>query len=266
MVWTSRPLPWDNVKQLRGGAATAAVMLGMALLLAGCENVDLPEADSEPSSSNEHSGSGTSPLDNPDGTKPGLAPLTSDADRAKARTLIEKVATKGRGPKTGYERDEFGYAWMDSADGVPLARNGCDTRNDLLQRDGEDVRFRSGSDCVVISMTLHEPYTATTIEWRKQKATEVQIDHMVPLSYSWQMGAARWSEDKREQLANDPLNLIPAEGRSNSSKGDSGPASWLPPSKQIRCAYVVRFAQVSLKYEMPVTAPDKEMMLRQCGG
>lgn len=29
---------------------------------------------------------------------------------------------------------------------------------------------------------------------------------------------------------------------------------------------MVRFAQVSLKYEMPVTAPDKEMMLRQCGG
>jgi hypothetical protein len=29
---------------------------------------------------------------------------------------------------------------------------------------------------------------------------------------------------------------------------------------------VVRFAQVALKYEMAVTAPDKQMMLKQCGG
>jgi hypothetical protein len=56
------------------------------------------------------------------------------------------------------------------------------------------------------------------------------------------------------------------DGPTNGSKGDSGPASWLPPSKRIRCAYAVRFAQVSLKYELPVTAPDKDMMLKQCGG
>jgi hypothetical protein len=191
--------------------------------------------------------------------------VTSEADRAAARKLIETVATKGRGPRTGYDRDEFGYAWMDTADGVPLARNGCDTRNDLLKRDGRNVRFRAGSDCVVIAMELQDPYTGTTIEWRKQQATEVQIDHVVPLSYSWQMGSSRWPESKREQLANDALNLIPVQGRANSAKGDSGPASWLPPNKQIRCAYAVRFAEVALKYEMPVTAPDRQMMLRQCG-
>ncbi|ELS53862.1 HNH endonuclease family protein [Streptomyces viridochromogenes] len=242
-------------------------MLGMVLALAGCENVDLPGSD-EPSGSAPAAGPGraVSPLDNPDGTKPGLAPLTSDADRAEARALIGKVATKGRGPRTGYDRDEFGYAWMDTADGVPLARNGCDTRNDVIRRDGQNLRFRTGSDCVVIAMTLGDPYTGTIIKWRKQKAAEVQIDHVVPLSYSWQMGSSRWSESKREQLANDVLNLMPVEGRANSAKGDSGPASWLPPNKQIRCAYAVRFAQVAIKYEMPVTASDKRMMLRQCGG
>ncbi|MYR41361.1 HNH endonuclease family protein, partial [Streptomyces sp. SID5910] len=201
-----------------------------------------------------------------DGTEPGLGPVAADTDRAAARKLIESLKTKGRGPKTGYDRDEFGYAWMDTADGVPLARNGCDTRNDLLKRDGEEVRFRSGSNCVVIAMTLHDPYTGTTIEWRKQKASEVQIDHVVPLSYSWQLGSSRWPESKRRQLANDPLNLIPVEGRANSSKSDSGPASWLPPSKGIRCAYAVRFAQVAVKYELAVTAPDRQAMLRQCGG
>ncbi|MEU3659469.1 HNH endonuclease family protein [Streptomyces sp. NPDC032940] len=246
------------------GAAGAALTLA---LVAGCEGLDGDGASpSGGGAAAPAAGRAVSPLRNPDGTRPGLAPVAADTDRAAARELIETLKTKGRGPKTGYDRDEFGYAWMDTADGVPLARNGCDTRNDLLKRDGEKVRFRSGSNCVVIAMTLHDPYTGTTIEWRKQKASEVQIDHVVPLSYSWQMGSARWPESKRRQLANDPLNLIPVEGRANSAKSDSGPASWLPPSKGVRCAYAVRFAQVAVKYELAVTAPDRQAMLRQCGG
>ncbi|MDU0305317.1 HNH endonuclease family protein, partial [Streptomyces sp. PAL114] len=201
----------------------------------------------------------------PDGTRPGLAPLTDAKDRAAAAAVIDKVATKGRGPKTGYDRDEYGYAWMDTADGVPLARNGCDTRNDLLKLHGRDVQFRTGSDCVVVSMDLYDPYTGKDIAWKKAKAAEVQIDHVIPLSYSWQMGASRWSESKREQLANDPLNLLPVDGGANSAKRDSGPASWLPPAKGIRCAYAVRFAQVAVKYELPVTTADKTAMREQCG-
>lgn len=241
------------------------VWAAAAVLVTGCEG--LGEGDpSTGAGPTGPDGRAVSPLKNPHGTKPGLAPVTAAPDRETARKVIEELATKGRGPKTGYDRDEFGYAWMDTADGVPLARNGCDTRNDLIRRDGQNLEFRSGSDCVVVAMTLHDPYTGTTIEWRKQKAAEVQIDHVVPLSYSWQMGSSRWPESKRKQLANDVLNLIPVEGRANSAKGDSGPASWLPPNKPVRCAYAVRFAQVALKYEMPVTAPDKQMMLKQCGG
>ncbi|MEU0740978.1 HNH endonuclease family protein [Streptomyces sp. NPDC006134] len=251
-----------------GGARclrAATVLAAAVLLVSGCEGLggDGSSAETGPATAD---GRAVSPLRNPDGTKPGLAPVTTDADKATARKIIEELSTKGRGPKTGYDRDEFGYAWMDTADGVPLARNGCDTRNDLIRRDGQNLRFRAGSDCVVIAMTLHDPYTGTTIEWRKQRASEVQIDHVVPLSYSWQMGSSRWPESKREQLANDVLNLIPVEGRANSAKGDSGPASWLPPDRRIRCAYAVRFAQVAVKYELPVTAPDKQAMLRQCGG
>jgi len=240
----------------------------LLLALTGCSSTamgGLGGQSTTPPPAADSAGPGTNPLDNPDGTKPGLAALTSAADKAKARVLIEKVATKGRGPKTGYDRDKFGYAWMDTADGVPLARNGCDTRNDLLKLHGRNVQFRTGSDCVVISMDLYDPYTGKDIAWRKAKATEVQIDHVVPLSYAWQMGAARWSKEKRQRLANDVLNLLPVSGSTNSAKGDSGPASWLPPSKSIRCSYSVRFAQVALKYELPVISPDKTMMLKQCG-
>ncbi|MFF5428223.1 MULTISPECIES: HNH endonuclease family protein [unclassified Streptomyces] len=237
----------------------------VAAFVAGCDGLE-PGGSSAGSGPGAAAGQAVSPLTNPDGTKPGLAALTSEADKADARKLIQGLTTKARGPKTGYERDEFGYAWMDTADGVPLARNGCDTRNDVLKLHGRHVQFRSGSDCVVVAMDLYDPYTGKDIAWKKAKAAEVQIDHVVPLSYSWQMGAARWPESKREQLANDVLNLLPVEGRANSAKRDSGPASWLPPNKKIRCSYVVRFAQVADKYELPVTAADKAMMLKQCEG
>jgi hypothetical protein len=255
-----------GLRAVVGGVVAAAV-------LTGCGPVDVgnlgglaaPDRSSDSSGgSGSSKAAGTNPLDNPDGTKPGLAPITSDKDKKQARDLMAKVSTKGRGPKTGYDRDQFGYAWADSAANVPLAHNGCDTRNDVLARDGKGLKYRSGSDCVLTSMTLYDPYTAMTIKWTKQDAAKVQIDHVMPLSYDWQMGAARWTQPERMRIANDPLNLLPVDGSTNSSKGDSGPASWLPPSKRIRCAYAVRFAQVALKYDLPVTAADKTVMLDQC--
>ncbi|WP_245658458.1 HNH endonuclease family protein [Microtetraspora malaysiensis] len=204
------------------------------------------------------------PLNNTRGTKPGLAPITSGKDRAAAVALIRKLRVKGSGPKTGYARTRFGENWADTADGVPYAGNGCSTRNDLLARDGRNVRYRQGSPCVVTMMTLKDPYTGRTIRWRKQRADLVQVDHVVPMSYSWRMGAAHWPMAKRLRIANDPLNLLPVYGPANEAKGGSGPASWLPPNRKIRCAYVTRFAQVALKYHLPVTRADKATMLAQC--
>ncbi|GII86484.1 lipoprotein [Sphaerisporangium siamense] len=245
-------------------------MAGVAAvaLLAGCGPVEtggLGDTGGRAGSGGKGGGStGVSPLDNPDGTERGLGAISSGKDRAAAVKLIDKVPTKGRGAKTGYDREDFGYAWADNAEDIPFARNGCDTRNDILKRDGKDLKYRSGSNCVLVSMTLEDPYTGKTIEWSKSDAAEVQIDHVMPLSYDWQMGASRWSKAERMRIANDPLNLLPVDGSANSSKGDSGPATWLPPSKTIRCAYAVRFAQVALKYDLPVTAPDKDAMLAQC--
>lgn len=238
------------------------------VLLAGCGPIGAESAGGgrDPGTGGKRDGESTGvvPLDNPKGTERGLAAIRSDKDRSAAVKLIEKVPTKGRGAKTGYDRDEFGYAWADSADDIPFAHNGCDTRNDVLARDGEELKYRSGSKCVLSSMTLRDPYTGRTIQWTKQRAAEIQIDHVMPLSYDWQMGASRWTKAERMRIANDPLNLISVDGPTNSSKGDSGPATWLPPVKGIRCSYAVRFAQVALKYELPVTAPDKDAMLAQC--
>lgn len=202
-----------------------------------------------------------SPLGNATGTRPGLAPVATAADKKTARDLITRLRVKDRGPKTGYQRTDYGDNWADTAPGVPYAHNGCRTRDDLLARDGRDIQ-RAG--CIVLSMRLTDPYTGRDIDWSKADADEIQVDHIVPLSYGWRMGAPRWPMSKRLDFANDPLNLLPVDGTANEQKDGSGPAAWLPPQRRIRCAYVTRFAQVALKYDIPVTRADKNAMLAQC--
>ncbi|MFJ6214096.1 HNH endonuclease family protein [Streptomyces sp. NPDC092296] len=261
------------MRKSRPAISATAILL---LALTGCSS-SVVDNDSVTTGSTPHTTAatppstataalGTNPLDNPDGTKPGLGPITSSQDRARAEDLIAKVRTAGKGPKTGYTREQFGYAWSDAVDGVPLGHNGCDTRNDMLARDGRKLVHKAGSRCIITSMTMYDPYTGKTVDWTKTHATKIQIDHVMPLSYDWQMGASHWDKAKRTRIANDPLNLLPADGSQNAQKRDYGPASWLPANKAVRCSYVVRFAQVALKYGLPVTTADKKVMQAQCAG
>src|ERR687889_2014458 len=83
------------------------------------------------------------------------SPSSSNPEEAAAALArLETIPVKGRAPKTGYSRDEFGPAWAD------VDRNGCDTRNDILARDLTDETVKAGTrDCVVLSGTLADPYT-----------------------------------------------------------------------------------------------------------
>ncbi|WP_235854702.1 HNH endonuclease family protein [Nonomuraea aridisoli] len=178
---------------------------------------------------------------------------------ADAREKLADLDVKGRAPKTGFDRDEFGPAWSD------VDRNGCDTRNDILKRDLEDETFRPGThDCIVLTGTLHDPYSGKTIEFERGQDTssEVQIDHLVPLSDAWQKGAQQWSDAKRKEFANDPLNLLAVDGPLNGQKSDSDAATWLPPRRSYRCAYIARQIDVKAKYDVWVTSAEKDAMER----
>jgi hypothetical protein len=98
---------------------------------------------------------------------------------------------------------------------------------------------------------------------------DVQIDHVVALSNAWQTGAFKLSYEKRLAFANDPMNLLAVKGRLNSQKGDGDAATWLPPRKDIRCAYVAQQIVVKAKYKLWVTPSEKAAMvalLEKCPG
>ena len=176
-----------------------------------------------------------------------------------ATEVLDTLEVKGRAPKTGYKRTQFGKAWAD------VDHNGCDTRNDILNRDLTGVKYKWFTHkCVVKSGTLHDPYTGKDIKFKKGKktSTAVQIDHVVALSDAWQKGAQKLSKTKRTELANDPYNLLAVQGRANQKKSDGDAATWLPSNKGFRCEYVARQIGVKHKYSLWVTKAEKEAMAK----
>jgi hypothetical protein len=162
-----------------------------------------------------------------------------------------------------YHRDAFGDTWTDD-NPAPGGHNGCDTRNDILNRDLVDKTYVSIKRCpnAVATGTLHDPYTNATVAFARgaQVGAAVQIDHIVPLALAWDLGARNWTDDMRLRLANDPANLLAVDGPANQDKGDSEPAAWMPPNHAFWCQYAVQFANVLRGYGLPIDAPSATVL------
>jgi len=186
---------------------------------------------------------------------------TAQADQ-EALTVLNSLEVKGRAAKTGYTRSQFPH-WSDPD------RNGCDARNDTLKRDLTLISFKIGTrDCKVLTGQLLDPFSGKVITFSSTKSN-IDIDHVVALSNSWQTGAAYFDKTKRAAIANDPLNLIAVDAKLNRQKGDGDAATWLPPLKSYRCDYVARQIAVKAKYGLWVTQPEKGAiikLLEKCEG
>ncbi len=162
-----------------------------------------------------------------------------------------------------YRRAAFGRAWTDDSD-APGGHNGCDTRNDILDRDLLDKTYAAIARCpqAVATGTLRDPYTNATVAFTRGHITgaDVQIDHIVPLALAWDLGARSWPEAKRIRFANDPANLLAVEGDANQDKGDSGPADWMPPNRAFWCQYSVQFIEVLRGYQLPIDAASAAVL------
>lgn len=218
-----------NVHRSRRMIAGIVVLIGMAVAIIGAQDMWQPQSPSPAG------GSGA------------------------AMEALATLETKGRAPKTGYKRTQFGDGWA--------LTNGCDTRNIILHRDLTDVIV--GQDCKVQSGVLNDPYTGRVIAFRRGAGTsdKVQIDHVVALSDAWQKGAQQLLPAEREALANDPLELLAVDGLANQQKSDGDAATWLPENKAFRCQYVARQIAVKQKYRLWVTDAEREAMagvLRTC--
>jgi hypothetical protein len=224
------------------GVTTAAVLAGTALT--GCEVSGLPVSAPTPSATG---------VSQPPPVAGGGASTPQAVAQARAALATIPVRTiVGRDPS--YDREKFGDPWSDAGVGIASARNGCDTRNDILKRDAKPktVRFKAGTrDCKVIAGTWVSPYTGATITVPRS----LDIDHLVPLGRAWSSGAKSWPAQKRLNFANDPDNLQATDASSNRSKSDLGPSAWRPKAA-FQCAYAVAYLRPVKKYQLPLSKAD----------
>lgn len=179
---------------------------------------------------------------------------------------VSEVPVRVRG--NDYRRAAFGESWDDD-NSAPGGHNGCDTRNDILNRDLVDKTFVAIKRCpsAVATGMLHDPYTNAVVSFVRgnQTGASVQIDHIVPLALAWDLGARDWPDDLRLRFANDPANLLAVAGKPNQDKGDQEPARWMPPNRAFWCQYAVQFAEVLRGYTLPVDAASAGV-LREAAG
>jgi hypothetical protein len=185
--------------------------------------------------------------------KKGMNPVTQTPTTAKVRLLLLKVAPAGT--MTGYSRDLFPH-WRDaSAWGWPVEpNNACDARNAALYRDGVGVKM--SSTCTNLTGTWTDPYSARVFD----SASDIDIDHIVPLANAWRSGAASWTTTKRTQYANDPLVLVSSWDYLNQQKGDKGPEAWKPVNTSAHCLYATRWVHAKGKYNLTITAAEKSAL------
>lgn len=96
------------------------------------------------------------------------------------------------------------------------------------------------------------PYSGIEIT----NSTEIDIDHIIPLSYAAKAGGQSWSAEKKEAFANDPDNLLATSAKENRSKGDKGPSEYMPPLRAYRCNYAKAFGVLVHKYNLNISESD----------
>ncbi len=255
---------------VRGTArGVVATLVGVGLVFAGgavSSSARDDEATPVTPTARPSSAAPSSPAATPTGTptptptpaaSPSTGPSTGPQEAGTALAVLATLPVKGRAPMTGYDRGQFEYGEVD------LDGNGCDTRNDILARDLSAVKYRPGG-CLVSTGTLADPYSGRAIAFTRGTATSsaVQIDHVVALADAWQKGAQRWDAATKARFGNDPLNLLAVDGPLNQQKGAGDAATWLPPNKAFRCAYVARQIAVKHQYGLWVTQAERDAMAR----
>ncbi|MGW5927678.1 HNH endonuclease family protein [Streptomyces anulatus] len=182
------------------------------------------------------------------------AAMPTPVSAATARTYLGQLTVGAEGSSSGYSRDRFPH-WITQS-------GACNTREVVLKRDGTNVQ--QDSSCAAVSGSWFSPYDGAT--W--SAASDVDIDHMVPLAEAWRSGASSWTTAQRQSFANDLTRpqLIAVTDNVNQSKGDQDPAEWMPPTSSYKCTYVRAWVHVKKHYNLTVDSAEKSALQSALNG
>ena len=177
-----------------------------------------------------------------------------------ARQQLKALQVRGWDRESDFRRYQFGEAWSDDVN-VEVGHNGCNTRDDILRRDLQNLVVRPFT-CFAQSGTLIDPYTGATIAIVRgpESSNTIEIDHVVSLADAWYKGARAWDPQRRLDFANDPRNLLAVSPKANFDKAYRDASAWLPPNEAFRCDFVARQVDVKTAYGLWLSAKEKKAM------
>lgn len=150
-----------------------------------------------------------------------------------------------------YDRSEWPH-WVD------FDSDCQDSRSEILiEYSLVDVKFKRNKGCNVSWGKWLTPYTNEIIN----KASSLDIDHVVPLENAHQSGGYAWSREKRRAFANDPENLLVTSASANRSKGSKSPERWMPPYDGYHCTYLKKWVYIKKKYELSFSKNEFEFIV-----
>ncbi|WP_413557763.1 HNH endonuclease family protein [Bdellovibrio sp. HCB209] len=151
-----------------------------------------------------------------------------------------------------YNRSKHFGGWI-----RPNNDSSClNTRGLVLVRDSKVPVSMASNGCTVQKGLWDEPYTGATVE----HASEIQIDHFVPLKNAYVSGAHRWNFAKRCLYANymgNDFQLLSTDAHENMAKSDSSPQGYMPPNRAYRCQYLEQWLKVKAIWDLGITPPEK---------
>lgn len=175
--------------------------------------------------------------------------------KAAAQAELNAITVAAEGSMSGYSRDHFQH-WI-------TISGTCNTRETVLKRDGSGVTVNSA--CQPTSGSWYSPYDGAT--WTN--ASDVDIDHIVPLAEAWRSGANSWTAANRKAFANDLTRpqLIAVTDNVNQAKGDKDPAAWKPPLTGYHCTYAKMWIRTKHHWGLKAQSSEKsalQTMLNTC--
>ncbi|WP_433134119.1 GmrSD restriction endonuclease domain-containing protein [Micromonospora sp. CA-240977] len=188
-------------------------------------------------------------------SQPASATPPGIPSKATAQSQLNALTVAAQGSTSGYSRDLFPH-WI-------TVSGSCNTREQVLKRDGTSVVV--DSSCAATSGRWYSPYDGAT--WTA--ASDVDIDHVVPLAEAWRSGANSWTTSRRQSFANDLSHpqLIAVTDNVNQSKGDQDPSTWQPSLSSYRCTYSKMWITVKYSWSLTLQSSEKsalQSMLNTC--
>ena len=153
-----------------------------------------------------------------------------------------------------YNREEWN-SWIDEDEDCQ------NTRHEVLQLESfVSVLFSSDNTCYVQSGKWFDPYNGEYIYF----ASDLDIDHFVPLYNAHISGGWEWSEEKKTDFANnitDPDILIAVKNSSNREKSASSPDEWKPANEFYWCEYAYDWIRIKHEWNLSVTNSEWNALL-----